>query len=281
MALKRLNENIYFDTDDIITKEETTLSLPLPNFRDKRHNDFEILQTKNFARIIASNDFIAKASKIKKGTKGAYIEVKIIKTPYATIVMPLVKIGENSWIKGSFIATDAHNSFIERGVVIGENSFIESNATIKRGALIGSGCIVGYASTIGEKSDIRNNCYIRPLSVIGPRTLLGDSVKFTGHEEAPKIGITPLFETRYCRQHRINPKTFGRDNKPYKERLIEKLKECYHSRLQTRIGENVKIQSGVRIYSGATVSDGAILKSGTTIKAKGNFEKDQDIRILP
>lgn len=278
MALKRLNENIYIDTDDIVQNEEKTLTIPFPNITKRKLDEVGLTRTRTYARIIAKNQFIAKTDLIKSGEKGAYIEVKVIKNAFATVVLPLVKIGENSWICGGFTATKSAESFVDKGVFVGNNTLIESNATIKSKVVIGDNCVIGYASTIGENSIIGNNCYLRPLTHISNKTNIGDNTKFVGHCESGKIGITPLYENRYYRAHRNDPCYLSKGKTKLRTRLIQNLKECYYNHLTTRIGENVKINSGVKVRSGATIGNGVTLSYNVDVKEKAEVENN---RIVP
>lgn len=235
---------------------------------------------KNYYRLISTQRFISKGNVIEPDSKGAYIEGrklgKFSKPKFH------IKLGQNSWIDGSFVGTDKANSFVDYNVKIGDNSYVGMNTSLGKGVLIGNNTIVGGASKIGRKTMIGDDCKIHIAQIsdntsIGDKSSVGDKSLngVTAIGGASYIGISPQYWDRYWWNKNINPYNFSFEGFTSKElpKLVKRyLVEKMHDAKKTMIGQNVNIDCDCKIMSGAVIGDNAKLGYQVSVRPRCQVE---------
>lgn len=268
----KINDYVCLDLDDVKEKKETIFSVPVFNIPNKKWINLNVVKYVKYARLVATKRMVVKGKVIEPGTKGAYIEIK---ENFFQNEKTSVKIGENSWIEGSFMGTELHPSFVQKHSHIGKNTLINANATLEKNVVVGDNCDISYPCTLGKNTIIGNNTKCVDITT-GPNTLIGDNSQIgvvslenkTAIGGKNYIGVSPNYWNYYWWNTNKEPKHLGTISPKFTEIAKRFFSEKYYALKTTRIGANVKTDRNLFIESGVTIGDDA--KIGYAVKVLKN-----------
>ena len=248
-----------------------------------------LLRGRALAKRVTTNKAIEKshAERVNaaKVSENECVMSKIPPEPQVDITLqygaPHIRIGENSWIGGSFIGTEAHRTFVQRGAKIGAGTYIGSNCHIGKNVVIGDNVYIGYTSKIGDRVVIDHDVKIEDAN-IGPKTEIARATtigmkKLSGVTAiGPRcnIGISPNFYNKFWWMRGKYGQNYPVQPLRVKDIWQRFVLEGYYRHLSTRVGANVQMDAGVWVESGATVGNGAKLGYCMRVPVKGKIENE-------
>lgn len=284
------NKKLEIDTNDIRIKNKL-LTVPYFSLSNKKviYKKFNISST-YYARLIAKEDFKCQGQTIKKGKKGAYVYIKTkynFLTPFnnknITKSKYSVKIGKNSWIAGGIKGTDKAESFIDKKVIVGDNTITGNNFIIGKHSVIGDNCKIGYCCTIGKNSVVGNNTTINDIATIGNKTYIGDNshlgtknIKGENLHISSNVmvGILPDHYLKLFKKLNINPHTMCYEKRKKIDKIKDFINDFRYNLKYTRIGENVILDSGAIVFKGGVVGNNAKVGKFAVVKPKQQIDND-------
>ncbi len=174
------------------------------------------------------------------------------------------------------VIIDIDSTYIELGVIIGENTIIYPNNVIEGNTVIGKGCVLGPNNhikdcDIGDKNDITNsvlkeskignNCAIGPFAYLRPNSNIKDNIKIGDFVEIKNSNIddgTKISHLTYVGDSDVGKNvnfgcgtvTVNYDGK---------------KKHRTTIEDNAFIGCNTNLVAPVTIGKGAYTAAGTTI----------------